>query len=751
MSQIPLAGPAKPISVQPQGAPQSGFRGFRVETSQAAMRSVGTAPQIDVQSAVRADLSGANIGEAVSGFGEKMGQLALQQMELKNIEKITGSEILLAEAGSRLALDMANEEDETKWGTMLQDRSSSVRKALLDDQKLSPRAKAAISEKIARWTAGRAGEVAISSFQRSRQKATENFQVLRAKALDINDWEGADAPVRDAVNSGLLSKGAGDMALLENQKARKEWHKKEAGNYLKQGLATGDDSFVAMAVENLRMAGADDNDIKTFEATSAREMKTAKTRLSNERESDVVGQLLMRQAIGTTDGSPPILESEIHQLVKDKIITDRTGAYFINTTRDMAGVPDEKFKPLLDDAAVYDPDDDGDFSKRKELILKATNMSLSKAQLQSLMSTLEKAQVQNLDANRKYDTAALVGAKKVLRSAMEKIGSERVWTPHLAGALTDVEKLQKFGIAKPVAEKIRAFMGKDKDGKDVDSSTISEDGKNVTVSKNYAEAFRLFKSSATTRPDQATSGLDEWQYKLFMKAADSDADGTIIDRDTKLNGILNTELMEHQIETWYMNETKKNGVYPSETELRQKVGQMTLSAHQAKASSKYMTPIMKTDGNASPLPTADGNYDTTLVDPTPSGGRYVKTINDDFIGVASSYGFAGDDDNGYNSLGMKRGEQPWYGKMPTIALAPGTAKDIGVSLPKKGSDGKWDTSASVVEIEVGGKTVKAIYDENGMTKDPRSLDKLIDLTPEASQALGLTVNSNAEVIVRKPK
>ena len=712
------------------------------------MRSVGMAPQIDVQSAVRADLSVGSVGQALSNVGERMNELAIQQMELKNVEKISGSEIVLAEQGSKLALEIANEEDETKWGSLFQARAAEVRKALLDDQKLSPRAKAAIEEKVARWTASRSGEISISSFQRTRQKATENVQVLRAKALEVNDWEGADRPIVDAVNSGLLSKGAGEMALLDNQKARKEWHRKEAGNYLKQGLATGDDSFIAMATENLRMGGADENDIKTFEATSAREMKAAKTRLRNERQVEVVGDLLLRVAEGTNDGSPPILESEIQQLIKDEVFDKQTGAYFINTTRDMAGVPDEKLGPLLDDAAVYDPDDDGDFSKRKELMLRATNMSLSKAQLQSFMSTLEKAQVQNLDANRKYDTAALVGAKKALRAAMEKIGSERVWTPHLAGALTDVEKLQKFGIAKPVAEKIRALMGKDKNGEDVDSSSINENGKTVTVSKDYAEAFRLFKSSATTRPDQATSGLDEWQYKLFVKAADSDADGTIIDRDTKLNGIMNTELMEHQIETWYMNETKKNGVYPSETELRQKVGQMTFGVHQAKAASKYMS---RTDGGTPSLPTTEGNYDATLLDPPSSSGRYVKTINDDFIGIASSYGFAGDDDNGNNSLGMKRGEQPWYGDMPTIALAPSVAKDIGVSLPKKGSDGKWDTSASVVEIEVGGKTVKAIYDENGMTKDPRSLDKLIDLTPEASQALGLTVNSNAEVIVRKPK
>jgi hypothetical protein len=640
MSQIPLAGPAKPISVQPQGVPQSGFRGFRVETSQAAMRSVGMAPQIDVQSAVRADLSVGSIGQALSNVGEKMNNLAIQQMELKNVEKISGSEIVLAEQGSKLALEIANEEDETKWGSLFQTRAAEVRKALLDDQKLSPRAKAAIEEKVARWTASRSGEISISSFQRTRQKATENFQVLRAKALDVNDWEGADRPIVDAVNSGLLSKGAGDMALLENQKARKEWHKKEAGNYLKQGLATGDDSFIAMATENLRMGGADENDIKTFEATSAREMKTAKTRLNNEREAEVIGDLLLRKARGTKDGSPPILKSEVDQLIKDGIIDKRTGAYFTDVTTEMAGVPDDIINPLLDEASLYDPDDDENFSKQKELMKKASNMSLSPAQTQQFMNVFSTAREQNLDANRKFETAALVGARKVLDEAVSRIGAERVWTPHLAGALTDVEKLQKFGIAKPVAEKIRALMGKDKNKKDVDSSVINEDGKNVTVSKNYAEAFRLFKSSATTRPDQASSGLDEWQYELFRKAADSDADGTIIDRDTKLNNILNTPVMRDQLDRWFQGEVKKSGRYPTDMELKQRLGQMLSGAHQAQAASRFTSPVMKTvespntmidDGPPAPAPTA-------LIDlpPSPTGFGVTTKTRDELS--ASSVG-----------------------------------------------------------------------------------------------------------------
>ena len=130
--------------------------------------------------------------------------------------------------------------------------------------------------------------------------------------------------------------------------------------------------------------------------------------------------------------------------------------------------------------------------------------------------------------------------------------------------------------------------------------------------------------------------------------------------------------------------------------------------------------------------------------------RYTKFSDGSYQGIASSYGYPGDKDNGKNSLGMRRGEQPWYGELPTVALAPEMEKELGLKLPSKKKDGTWDYSKSLVEVEAGGRKINAIFDERGMYKKEASMDKLIDLTPEASDALGLPQRSNAKVTVRKP-
>jgi len=124
---------------------------------------------------------------------------------------------------------------------------------------------------------------------------------------------------------------------------------------------------------------------------------------------------------------------------------------------------------------------------------------------------------------------------------------------------------------------------------------------------------------------------------------------------------------------------------------------------------------------------------------TNSGSSYI-------YGVASSYGYPGDRDNGFNSLGMKRGTQPWYGEYPTVALNPEYAKKLGVELPSN-KTGSWDTSKSYVTLHYNGKTTVAIYDETGMYIHPNAKNKAVDLTPEASEALGIDTKTNALGVV----
>ncbi len=159
-------------------------------------------------------------------------------------------------------------------------------------------------------------------------------------------------------------------------------------------------------------------------------------------------------------------------------------------------------------------------------------------------------------------------------------------------------------------------------------------------------------------------------------------------------------------------------------------------------------PVMSAPQNTSGFerpPTSAMNTETGF-----ESQRYTRLTDGSYEGIASSYGYPGDKDNGKNSLGMRRGEQPWYGEMPTVALAPRMAEELGVQLPRKKKDGTWDYSKSIVEVEADGRKTNAIFDETGMYMVEASKNKLIDLTPEASDALGLPQRSNARVTVRKP-
>lgn len=112
-----------------------------------------------------------------------------------------------------------------------------------------------------------------------------------------------------------------------------------------------------------------------------------------------------------------------------------------------------------------------------------------------------------------------------------------------------------------------------------------------------------------------------------------------------------------------------------------------------------------------------------------------RVVGDKAVGLASTYWDEPSDDNGMTSVGISRANAPWWKtkKLPTIALAPETAKAMGLSLPKKRSRA-WDISNSMVEVTLpDGRTAKAVYAENGMYINPNSKNKLIDLSEQFQQ------------------
>jgi hypothetical protein len=210
---------------------------------------------------------------------------------------------------------------------------------------------------------------------------------------------------------------------------------------------------------------------------------------------------------------------------------------------------------------------------------------------------------------------------------------------------------------------------------------------------------------------------------------------TSTDPNAAMSAEFDRAVLVEQLNSWYEAKRIKDGTPPNETEVKTWVGNNTRALMQGTTAANFFQPKKPTAMPA--MPGAKSR-------------RYTQLSDGSYEGIASSYGYPGDQDNGENSIGMRRGEQPWYGELPTIALAPEMEKKLGLQLPSKKKDGTWDYSNSIVEVEADGRKIKAIFDERGMYKEETSMDKLIDLTPEASDALGLKQRDNAKVIVRKP-
>lgn len=196
MAKIPTAQLPGGIPL-PSGVPVGqGARGFRVNVPGTVMNAVG-APMIDVRSAVGAELSGAKVGEAVNSFGATMGRIAEAQLKVINQRKVGEAELALTQASNQLAVSLAETDDETQWTDITGKHIEGVRKALLDDAKLSPVARAEIERRVGLWGTRMQGEAAIYSFDRSRKKAADVLSAGYLMALEAGDYrkaaEGIDA------------------------------------------------------------------------------------------------------------------------------------------------------------------------------------------------------------------------------------------------------------------------------------------------------------------------------------------------------------------------------------------------------------------------------------------------------------------------------------------------------------------------------------------------------------------------------
>jgi hypothetical protein len=422
----------------------------------------------------------------------------------------------------------------------------------------------------------------------------------------------------------------------------------------------------------------------------------------------------MRKAKGEV-----IVPSQIENWVTENKLDKDTGARLLVATKSEQGAMQGEFYDFLNsEVDQYDPMNDPDGVKSYEMQKKAAMLGLNASQMDFFNSRLNRAA--KLNGPQRAQQSVLSAGKKVIGEMLKDVGTTRAWDSDAEILFKDKVKLEAFGIPKDISTKIEKLT----------KGEFTWGGQPTGKGIDKAKALQLFKQHSSTRVAARPAGLTDAEWSKMVTLSTSDVS---VNPDSSISAEFNRAILEEGLESWYQHELNKRGTPPDEKEVRAWVGDKTRAVLQGVgASNLFKTP------------------ETSAVNTGMESQRYTKLSDGSYEGLASSYGYAGDADNGYNSLGMLRGEQPWYGELPTVALAPRMAEELGVQLPRKNKDGSWDWSKSVVEVESGGKKTKAIFDETGMYLVDASKNKLIDLTPEASDILGLPQKSNAKVIVRKP-
>jgi hypothetical protein len=518
--------------------------------------------------------------------------------------------------------------------------------------------------------------------------------------------------LKSEVSLGLKTKEQADLELMD---ADITYASRASENQWKSAVIAGDERGLEAAIQLGRdRAGWDEDTIKVKRLSGMEGIERTRAVNKSKAEAEFLGDVFMRKAQGEV-----IVPSQIESWVKENKIDKETGARLLVTTKSEQGAMQSEFYDFLNNEVdQYDPMTDPQRVKEYEIGKKAADIGLNGPQLQFFQARLERAK--SLNGPQRAQQAVLSTGKKVIGEMLKDVGITRAWDSDAETLFKDAAKLEAFGVSKDVSKEIENLT----------KGEFTWGGQPTGKGMDKAKALQLFKQQATTRVAAKPAGLSDAEWSKLVTLSESE---TSTDPNATISTEFNRAILEEGLESWYEYERNKRGTPPTESEVKSWVGDKTRAVLQgAGAANLFKTP------------------ETSAVNTGMESQRYTRLADGSYEGMASSYGYAGDADNGYNSLGMLRGEQPWYVELPTVALAPRMAEELGVELPRKKKDGTWDWSRSVVEVESGGKKTKAIFDETGMYLVEASKNKLIDLTPEASDILGLPQKSNAKVTVRKP-
>jgi len=685
---------------------------------------------------------GAFQGDAIAGnawantmqhLGGILGQVANDRMEAKNYADLTDAQAFLSTKEAEFEkVKQENLSKPEEWGSLWEQHVESARNALDANESYSPVVKEQLRNHLVKWSSHGLINTEHDATQSIFKRATTSSEAKFLTFIENGNIAGAEEEKRLQVSKGWKTEEDAQLDLLRGKKQVALQNHKSFRDSLTVLTEVQPNEEEAMKLIDSQDLTDDEKAIYKDEAKGkiGKQIEIMQGR----KQAANYGSVAM--AIANNENVDPVV---INQMVKSGDFDPVVGARVITSLREKQGVLEDAANPsydymphlemesLITDAQAYDPDDDPTQKRKADLYAKALALGMNQTQMARFTGVFGEAEKNNADATGKSASAEKTYGRNKIAYAINQTNAgymTSVWNPELEKMLADQSSLERIGIAKAEAATIVKAAGSDK-----------------------SEALNLLRKASPTLKDPALmekSGFKSVEdatamgrtYALLRRAASSDKDGMILNEESKMKGEFMSAKVFQQFEGWYQSQPEK----PDQAKIDAWISDKTESKLQGKANKFYLMPQDK------PKTVSD-------VSAGSSTERYAALADGALQGIASSYGYAGDADNGLNSIGMKRGTQPYFGTHPTVALAPEVAAKLGVRLPKKNDKGEWDISKSKLQVEgEDGKLVTVIYDENGMTIDPRSKNKLVDLTPEASAALGLSIGSNTSNIkLRKYK
>ncbi|CAB4186628.1 hypothetical protein UFOVP1329_11 [uncultured Caudovirales phage] len=709
------AGPQNPVLARPIG------RGF-----QASPINEGDAPQMNVRAFAAADLAMGDIGKGISSVGGHMEKVSLMMSEAINTRRINEAQIAMDTAKQDIAAEIAKTPNTPHlWEGIAEKRVAETQK-LLVNQDDSPYVKEQIGMASSRWGTHAIGETKMARVGQEFQLTAQTLGGVYNTAISKQNWAGAAAALNSSKPYLTPDKIAAMEVGLRNE--QKQFGLKQIDDSSRAAVLTGGDLETGLKIIDSvpsSLMTDDEKDIRKFQLTDL--SRRAKEIAASEVYKDTYSGLLRRISNHET-----ILPAEVDGLMDKGSLDVPRGTSLKASLESKIPSPAGAFETFIaKEVMQYDGSTDPTQAKQEALIRKMVEMRPDSIQANRFSNVLEQT------------------------IARSKTQGGRVTSHQLAWAIDNFAELQKSGaFGQHTTEKrsiTNAYMAMGDQAKMKAMGLDDDQARKLWETKGPARVD-LYKKYTNAKDWEVNTELYNQQsaftQELLMKARGGETALTEKVTDPAIMSASQQKSAEMQdiFEEWHASFVHTSKRLPSSQEISKKMNEMVAPY---KDGGFYDGPSKDIYDDAPEAPKGPViDHAAGSLDPN----RYRVTTDGQFVGKASSYGYEGDDDNGNNSIGMKRGEQPWFGIHPTVALAPTTMGELGISLPKK-KDGEWDLSSSLIDVTVNGKTFTAIVDETGMFKNEVSKTKLVDFTPEASAAAGIPTKqdvSNVQIKKHTP-